>query len=206
SQPLRPLASRPVEKCGLSCTPVPMSLKSDIVTPFNSFMESALETGSKLGAYRILEHLGSGGMGEVYLAHDPRLDRNVALKILPQKAASDAARRDRFEREAKAIAALNHPNIVTIHSVEEAGGVHFLTMELVEGETLTARIPPAGLFLARISQRVVKRAGARATRTRRAPVRGRRRTRAVRRALGASATQSSRLLRSRSREPLRNAG
>ena len=75
----------------------------------------------------------------MYRARDPRLNRLIAIKVLPQSAASDAERRERFEREAQAIAALNHPNIVTIHSVEEADGQFFLTMELVEGRSLARR-------------------------------------------------------------------
>ena len=105
--------------------------------------------GTHLGAYRIVSALGAGGMGEVYRAHDPRLDREVALKILPRDVASDAGRLERFTREARAIAALNHPNIVTIHSIEDVDGVRFFTMELAEGQTLDALIPPGGLTLPR---------------------------------------------------------
>ena len=98
--------------------------------------------GRTLGHYEILEPLGAGGMGEVYLAQDTSLDRQVALKVLPSDLASDPERRQRFEREAKAIAALDHPNIVTVFSVEEADiedgrHVHFITMQLVEGKTLS---------------------------------------------------------------------
>jgi len=100
---------------------------------------------SSLSHYRILSALGSGGMGEVYLAEDTKLGRRVALKVLAPGVAADPERRDRFEREARAVAALNHPNIVTIHSVEEDNGVPFLTMELVEGKTLGEIIPPEGL-------------------------------------------------------------
>src|SRR5512135_1807409 len=89
-----------------------------------------------LGHYRILRLLGKGGMGEVYAAEDMRLHRTVALKMLPRAVAADPDRRKRFEREAQAVAALNHPNIVTIHSVEDADDVMFLTMEAVEGRTL----------------------------------------------------------------------
>ena len=96
--------------------------------------------GRKLGHYLIREKLGTGGMGEVYLAEDTKLSRNVALKVLPPELASNPDRRERFYREAKAVAALNHPYIVTLHSVEEAEGVLFLTLELVEGETLRERI------------------------------------------------------------------
>ena len=101
--------------------------------------------GRTLAHYRILALAGHGGMGEVFLAEDTRLGRKVALKILPPQAAIDPDRLSRFRREARAVAALNHPNIVIIHSVEEADGVPFLTMELVEGETLAARIPENGL-------------------------------------------------------------
>jgi TolB-like protein/tetratricopeptide (TPR) repeat protein len=93
--------------------------------------------GQILSHYRILAMLGAGGMGEVYRARDERLGRDVALKVLPADVALDPERLVRFEREARSIAQLNHPNIVTIHSVEEADGVHFLTMELVEGQTLS---------------------------------------------------------------------
>ena len=84
-------------------------------------------------------------MGDVYLAEDTTLDRQVALKVLPPELAQDTERRARFTREAKAVAALNHPNIVTVHSVEEEGGVHFITMELVKGKTLAEILPRQGL-------------------------------------------------------------
>jgi serine/threonine protein kinase len=111
-----------------------------------------LQTGQTISHYRIAGTIGRGGMGEVYIAEDTRLSRRVALKILPSGMAADADRRGRFEREAKAIAALNHPNIVTIHSIEEADGVHFLTMELVEGETLAQMIHKGGMALSRLLQ------------------------------------------------------
>ena len=109
-----------------------------------------LPAGTHLGAYEVLAKLGEGGMGEVYRAHDSRLGRDVALKVLPGGLASDAARIDRFRREARAVAALTHPNIVTIYSVEEAGGVHFLTMELVDGETLERQLFSTGISLVRL--------------------------------------------------------
>src|SRR6476620_4624847 len=84
-------------------------------------------------------------MGEVYRAHDPRLGRDVALKVLPAAMASDPSRLERFTREARAIAALNHPHIVTIYSTEQADGIRFLTMELVEGHTLSDLIVPSGI-------------------------------------------------------------
>jgi serine/threonine protein kinase/Tol biopolymer transport system component len=103
--------------------------------------------GRTLAHYTILKKLGSGGMGEVYIAEDKKLGRKVALKILPPDMAENAERRARFEREAKAVAALDHPNIVTIYSVEEAEGVHFYTMQLVKGKTLTELISKKGMVL-----------------------------------------------------------
>ena len=93
----------------------------------------SLPSGSSLGHYRLVAPLGAGGMGEVYRATDTKLERDVALKVLPADLARDADRLARFRREARAVAALNHPNIITIYSVEESEGIHFLTMELVEG-------------------------------------------------------------------------
>ena len=103
--------------------------------------------GKSLSHYQILEKIGSGAMGEVYLVEDTKLSRQVAIKVLPPEMAERPERRQRFEREAKAVAALNHPNIVTIHSVEEAGGVHFYTMEVVKGKTLSEIIPNKGIAL-----------------------------------------------------------
>ena len=103
--------------------------------------------GRTLSHYRILEKLGRGGMGDVYVAFDSRLNRRVALKILPPEVAASAEHRKRFEKEARAVAALNHPHIVTVHSVEECQGIHFITMELVEGKTLSEVISQHGLPL-----------------------------------------------------------
>ena len=100
--------------------------------------------GRTLQHYRIVGALGRGGMGEVYAAEDLRLHRTVALKILPPEMARDPERLQRFLREAQAVAALNHPNVVTLFGVEQADGIHFLTMELVEGSTLADLIPPKG--------------------------------------------------------------
>src|SRR4051794_19620971 len=95
--------------------------------------------------YHIVRSIGAGGMGQVYLADDTKLGRQVALKVLSRSLAGDPERRGRFEREARVVAALNHPNIITIHSVEEQDGIVFLTMELVEGKTLSELIPRGGL-------------------------------------------------------------
>ncbi|HET9229629.1 MAG TPA: protein kinase [Thermoanaerobaculia bacterium] len=105
----------------------------------------ALAPRTRLGSYEILGSLGSGGMGEVYRAKDLRLGREVAVKVLPHEVASSPDRLARFEREARTVAGLNHPNIVTLFSVEEAGGVRFLTMELVDGRSLADLIVSGGL-------------------------------------------------------------
>ena len=105
--------------------------------------------GRTLSHYRITDRLGAGGMGEVYLAEDAKLKRKVALKVLPPDLASDPVRLARFQREAEALAALSHPNIVTIYSVEDADGVHFITMERVEGEPLDRLIPTEGFDVGR---------------------------------------------------------
>jgi serine/threonine protein kinase/tetratricopeptide (TPR) repeat protein len=96
--------------------------------------------GSTIGAFRILSLLGSGGMGDVYVARDQQLERDVAVKVLPEAVAHDHARIDRFRREAQLLAALNHPNIATIHGLEETGGMLYLVMELVPGQTLAERL------------------------------------------------------------------
>ena len=100
----------------------------------------ALSGGTRLGPYEILAAIGSGGMGEVYRARDSKLQRDVALKILPTAFAADPERRARFTREAQVLASLNHPHIAQIHGLEESSGVTALVMELVEGPTLADRI------------------------------------------------------------------
>ena len=105
----------------------------------------AFTPGTKLGIYEIQSPLGAGGMGEVYRATDTKLGRDVALKVLPAEMAQDPERLGRFRREAKTLAQLDHPNIVTIYSVEEWDGIHFLTMQLVEGLPLDRLIPEGGL-------------------------------------------------------------
>ena len=103
--------------------------------------------GQTISHYKVLEKIGQGGMGEVYLAEDSRLDRKVALKILPQHLAERAEPRERFEREARAVSSLNHPHICTLHDIGEQDGIHFLVMEHVEGETLAARLERGSLSL-----------------------------------------------------------
>src|SRR5262245_22667334 len=98
-----------------------------------------LTAGTRLGPYQIESALGAGGMGEVYKATDTRLNRRVALKVLPPHFADDADMKQRFEREAQTIAGLNHPHICTLHDVGEQDGTRFLVMEYVEGETLADR-------------------------------------------------------------------
>jgi serine/threonine-protein kinase len=103
-------------------------------------MSNAIASGSKLGPYEILAPLGSGAMGEVWRARDPRLGRDVAIKVLPEAFAADAERLARFRREAQVLAALNHTNIAAIHGLEESRGVEALVLELVEGETLAEQL------------------------------------------------------------------
>src|SRR6202795_3965769 len=99
-----------------------------------------LNPDTRLGPYEILAPLGAGGMGEVYRARDSRLDREVAIKVLPETFARDPERVARFQREAKVLASLNHPHIAAIYGFEEANAVRFLVLELVEGETLADRL------------------------------------------------------------------
>jgi eukaryotic-like serine/threonine-protein kinase len=103
-------------------------------------MEPALSAGDSIAHYRIVSRLGEGGMGEVYLATDTKLDRSVALKVLPAGVAHDPGRMERFEREAKAASALNHPNVAHIYEIGDDKGIHFLVMEFIEGEPLDRRI------------------------------------------------------------------
>jgi len=119
-----------------------------------------LVPGSRVGAYEIVTALGAGGMGEVYRARDTRLGRDVAIKVLPAEVASSPARLARFEREARAVAGLNHPNIVTLFSVEDEGGVRFLTMELVDGHGLDRLVTAGGLPAERVVELAIPLADA----------------------------------------------
>jgi hypothetical protein len=107
----------------------------------------ALAPATQIGPYRIEALLGTGGMGEVYRAHDTRLDRTVAMKVLPADKLADEERKRRFLQEAKSASALNHPHIVTIYEIESANGAEFLVMEFVPGKTLERVIPKKGLRL-----------------------------------------------------------
>src|SRR5579864_5436643 len=106
-----------------------------------------LQPGDKLGPYEILASIGSGGMGEVYRARDTRLNRAVALKIIPLSRMGDPARRRRFLKEAKTASSLNHPNIVTVYDIGSDQGVDYLAMELVPGKPLDQLIPRGGFAL-----------------------------------------------------------
>ncbi len=99
-----------------------------------------LEAGRQLGPYEIVSAIGAGGMGEVYKARDTRLDRTVAIKVLPEHVAADPDLKQRFEREAKTISSLNHPHIYTLYDIGQEGGTDFLVMEYLDGETLAQRL------------------------------------------------------------------
>ena len=107
----------------------------------------ALGAGTRLGPYEIQAAIGAGGMGEVYRARDTRLDRTVAIKVVPSHVSDDPAVRERFEREARAVAALNHPHICTLHDVGHQDGVDFLVMEHLDGESLAQRLTKGPLSL-----------------------------------------------------------
>src|SRR5262249_42291929 len=106
----------------------------------NLFIPMALAPGAHVGSYEVLSSIGAGGMGEVDRARDRKLERTVAIKVLPEALAQDAERIARFEREAKTLAALNHPNIAHLYGLEDSDGTRALVMELVEGPTLADRI------------------------------------------------------------------
>src|SRR5262244_3689010 len=110
----------------------------------------ALTSGAKVGPYEIIAPLGAGGMGEVYRARDTRLERTVAIKILPAHLSSDPGRKQRFEREAKTISGLNHPHICVLYDVGQQDGIDYLVMEFLEGESLAKRLEKGPLPLEQV--------------------------------------------------------
>ena len=124
---------------------------------------SELSANSLLSHYRIISKIGAGGMGEVYLAHDQKLDRKVALKILPLDVAADRGRMNRFMQEAKAASALNHPNIITIYEIDETDSGHFIATEFIDGETLRNRLQQAPMTMSAVLDVAVQVASALAT-------------------------------------------
>src|SRR6185503_7961915 len=119
----------------------------DIAADLMVGRETQLKRGQYVGHYQVVSLLGEGGMGEVYLAHDVRLGRHVALKLLPVKFTLDADRVERFKQEARAVSALNHPNIVTIHEIGRSNSSYFITTEFIEGETLRQHIAKGPMML-----------------------------------------------------------
>ena len=107
----------------------------------------AISAGDRLGPYEIVAPIGAGGMGEVYKAKDTRLDRTVAIKVLPSHVASNPEVRQRFEREARAVSSLNHPHICTLYDIGSENGVDFMVMEHIEGDTLADRLKKGALPL-----------------------------------------------------------
>src|SRR5229473_3046502 len=116
--------------------------------------------GTKLGRYEIRAQLGAGGMGEVYLAQDTKLDRKVALKILPAEVAHDRGRMNRFVQEAKAASALNHPNILTIYEIDQTDSGHFIANEFIDGETLRGHMRSAPMKIGEVLDVAVQSASA----------------------------------------------
>src|SRR5712691_1859102 len=116
----------------------------------------ALAAGYRLGPHEILSAIGAGGMGEVYRARDTRLDRIVAIKVLPAHLADRPELRERFEREARTIASLNHPHICTLHDIGQQDGIDYLVMEYLEGETLTQRLQKSALPLEHVLQYAIE--------------------------------------------------
>src|SRR5215510_11680106 len=119
----------------------------EVAAEFLTNQQPGLTMGESVSHYKILSPLGAGGMDEVYLAQDTRLERKVAIKILPAEFTKDEDRLRRFQQEARAASALNHPNIVTIHEIGKAGTTHFIVSEFIEGETLRQHIQKSRLML-----------------------------------------------------------
>ena len=118
----------------------------------------ALSPGTRMGSYEIIDPIGAGGMGEVFRARDTKLGRDVAIKVIRQELASDPERVKRFEQEARAASALNHPNIITIHDIREHGGTPYIVMEFVEGQTLREILSEGPLPTKRLLQLATKMA------------------------------------------------
>src|SRR5215831_2205835 len=112
-------------------------METPLVPKDEANQKASLSPGQRLGAYEIVSHLGTGGMGQVFRARDTRLDRDIAIKVLSGTFSTDSDQLARLDREARALATLNHPNIATIHGIEEVDGVRAIVLELVEGETLS---------------------------------------------------------------------
>ncbi|HXI02301.1 MAG TPA: serine/threonine-protein kinase, partial [Candidatus Saccharimonadales bacterium] len=123
----------------------------------------ALKSGTRLGPYEITAPIGAGGMGEVYRAKDTRLDRIVAIKVLPEAVAAETSRRQRLEREAKAISQLSHPHVCTLHDIGHEEGVDFLVMERIDGESLASRLGGGALPMDEVLRYGVQMADALAT-------------------------------------------
>jgi serine/threonine protein kinase len=119
----------------------------------------ALRSGTRLGPYEILSAIGAGGMGEVYRARDPRLNRDVAIKVLPASFSSDPQRLWRFEQEANAAAALNHPNLLAVHDIGQQDGSPYIVSELLDGTTLRERLRPGALPIRKAIDWAPRRAG-----------------------------------------------
>jgi len=115
-----------------------------------TFAENGRAPGSRLGPYEIVGRIGAGGMGEVYRARDSRLAREIALKVLSEQFSSDRQRLQRFEREARVVSALNHPNIVTVFEIGQSEAVPFIAMELVEGQSLRQLLRAGGMPLRKL--------------------------------------------------------
>src|SRR5664280_280663 len=113
----------------------------------------ALAPGTRLGPYEIVAAIGAGGMGEVYRARDTRLDRTVAIKILPESFANDRERLERFQQEARILSSLNHPNLMAVYDVGVQDGMHFLVSELLEGEKQSDRMKTAKLRQSRVIEK-----------------------------------------------------
>src|SRR6184192_886629 len=123
-------------------------------------MKQELSPNSTLSHYHIVSKIGAGGMGEVYLAQDTKLDRKVALKILPADVASHRDRMSRFVQEAKAASALNHPNIITIYEIEQIDSMNFIATEFIDGETLRERMRSAPMSIAEVLDVAIQTASA----------------------------------------------